>query len=64
MKKTAITFLAASLSAGVWHAFASPVPETSPLPASAPLPYVRPNTPAPFAAPNPDIITGAIPRTS
>lgn len=64
MKKTAVSFLVASLSAGVWHAFASPVPETSALPASAPLPYVRPNTPAPFAAPSPDIITGAIPRTS
>lgn len=64
MKKTAITFLAASLSAGVWHAFASPVPEAATLPTSAPLPYVRPNAPAPFAAPNPEIITGAIPRTS
>jgi soluble lytic murein transglycosylase len=64
MKKTAITFLAASLSAGVWHAFASPVPEAATLPTSAPLPYVRPNAPAPFTAPNPEIITGAIPRTS
>ncbi|MDS7596603.1 lytic transglycosylase domain-containing protein [Agrobacterium tumefaciens] len=61
MKKTVLGLMAASLTATVWSAIASPLPEGS----VAPLPYVKPDAPAiPAFVPVAPDITGSIPRPS